>query len=92
MQVRARQKEQKKKAIEKCNSERRNDEKWRKTMQIRPETNWTNMISEAKCKNLGKIQETCEKMETALFHLHFSCIFYLHFFLHYMFFFKIAVF
>ena len=49
MQVWERQKEQvpKKNAIEKCNSERNKNEKWRKCKKkITPETNWTNMISE----------------------------------------------
>jgi hypothetical protein len=73
MQVRERQKEQKK-TIEKCNSERRNNEKWRKTaktMQIRRETSWTNMILEKvakprqkadKCKQKAKQMQTkCKK-------------------------------
>jgi len=63
-----------------ANKKRKKCKQNAKKMQIRPGTNWTNMISEAKCKNLGKMQEKCEKMQTALFHQHFSCIFDLHFF------------
>ena len=49
-----------KKTIEKCNSERGKHEKWRK-VQIRPGTNWTNMISEKSCKSLGKSKQNAKK-------------------------------
>ena len=69
MQVWERQKEQvpKKNAIEKCNSERNKNEKWRKCKKkITPETNWTNMISEKVAKSQEKAKKTASQTRDQL--------------------------